>query len=145
MALGFGFVLIFCYDAYMEQLPPEALRHIFPEQRKQISEMYDNGDFGAHTLAVYRMLNTPKINVKEMFAHGEEYLPRTDDLPNTGVASFFHMMSMLIHISTPQKELAINAEEYSNSESHSLTHNPHDIRQRFVWERSEELSDPFVD
>jgi hypothetical protein len=129
----------------MEHLPPEALSHVIREQRESLSEMYERGDFGAHTLAVYRLLNVQKINAKEMFAHGEEYLPKTDDLPNNGIASYFKMMSMLTRLSTPQKELAINAEEYSASEPHSLTHNPHDIRQRFVWERSDELSDPFVD
>lgn len=127
----------------MEKLTPQALSHVIREQRDILSGMYEHGDFGAHTLAVYRLLDVPKINAKEMFAYGEEYLPSIEDLPNTGIASFFQMMSMLIHLSTPQKELAIDASDYSNSEPNLLTHNPHNIRQRFIWERSGELPDPF--
>lgn len=136
-------MFLFCYDACMETLPNEALRHVLPEQRDILQEMYKNGDFGAHTLAVHRMLSVTRVNAKEMFAHGEEYLPHAGDLPNNGLATFFRMMSMLIHLSTAQRSLAMDVEEYCKSEPHALNHDVRDLRQRFVWERSDELAEPF--
>ena len=117
----------------------EALKHVFPDQRKHVLEMYNNGDFGAHTSFVKKYLEAPKINIKEMFNHAEKYVPNYEDLPNDGLANFFKLISYLIRATTPQVALALDAEEYCVSEANNITKNLGDIRQRLVWEHSEEL------
>lgn len=127
----------------MEKLTPEQLRHILPEERERIQAMYERGDFGAHTLAVRRFLSEEKVPVKQMFRHTEQYLPDRSELPNTGLVAVFHLMACLIHLTTPQRTLVLDAEEYCKGSPESFGGDIHDIRQRFVWERSNELVEPF--
>ncbi len=129
----------------MESLSNNSLRHIFPEQRLKILEMYNNGDFGAHTHAVKNFLESEKIDIKKMFLHAEDYIPNYEDLPNAGLANFFKLLSVLIRSTTAQVALALDAEEYCNSEANNITKNLSDIKQRLVWERSDELDIPFFD
>lgn len=117
----------------------ESLRHIFPDQRAHVLAMYKNGDFGAHTTFVKKYLEAEKINIKEMFNHAEKYVPNYEDLPNEGLANYFKLISLLIRATTPQVALALDAEEYCVSEPNNITKNLGDIKQRLVWERSDEV------
>jgi hypothetical protein len=105
--------------------------------------MYDEGEFGAHTAAVARLLTVTRVDPIALFAYGEEYFPHTEDLPHHGMAAYFKMMGMLMGLSTAQRELALDAEAFCNSDSESLIIDAHALRQRFVWERSPELLEPF--
>ncbi|HXK37718.1 MAG TPA: hypothetical protein VJ579_01470 [Candidatus Paceibacterota bacterium] len=122
---------------------PLSLRHLLSSSRDTFTSMHSAGDFGAHTSAVTRMLAAPRINSIELFAYGEEYLPRTEDLPHHGMAAYFKMMGMLMGLSTAQRELVLDAEAFCNSNPESLTIDDYALRQRFVWERSPELPEPF--
>jgi hypothetical protein len=122
---------------------PLSLRHLLSSSRETFATMHAAGDFGAHTTAVARMLAAPRIDTIELFAYAEEYLPRTEDLPHHAMAAYFKMIGMLMGLSTAQRELALDAEAFCNSNPESLTIDDYALRQRFVWERSPELPEPF--
>jgi hypothetical protein len=127
----------------MEKLREDQLRHILPEERERIQGMFARGDFGAHTHAVREFLSQDKLPMKKIFAHVEQYLPERAELPNTGLAHVLHIIAVSIFATTAQRALALDAEEYCRSTKDDFSVNEHDIRQRFVWERSNELVDPF--
>jgi hypothetical protein len=59
------------------------------------------------------------------------------------MSAYFRMMGMLMGLSTAQRELVLDAEAFCGSAPESLTIDSHALRQRFVWERSPELLEPF--
>ena len=105
--------------------------------------MFEGGEFGAHTAAVTRLLSVTRIDPITFFAYGEEYFPHTEDLPHHGMSAYFKMMGMLMGLSTAQRELVLDAEAFCNSDPESLIIDEYALRQRFVWERSPELPEPF--
>ncbi len=122
-------------------MPP--LNHLLAASRDVFRTMYANGDFGAHTSAVARMLSAPKLSTIELFGYAEQYLPHQEDLPHAHMAAYFKMMHMIVGLSTAQRELALDAEAFCSSDSNALTIDEYALRQRFVWERSPELPEPF--